>query len=91
MNTIEILKRQHGGSGREEWQSIEGVVASDPDIMDGLPIFKGTRIPVYIILDYLAEGYDTSDIIKDYPGLDEKKIRVALKFAEMLASLHSNS
>ncbi|MBI4223656.1 MAG: DUF433 domain-containing protein [Deltaproteobacteria bacterium] len=61
---------------------------SNPDIMDGLPVFVGTRIPVYIILDYLAEGAKVEDILKDYPSLNREKIRAALKFAHLLSSLH---
>lgn len=88
MNTLEILKKQRNESLNESWSEIEASIKSDADVMDGLPVFAGTRIPVYIVLDYLSEGYHSSDIIKDYPALDEKKIRAALKFAEMLSSLH---
>ena len=33
--------------------------------MDGLPVFKGTRLPVYIIFDYLAEGMKIEDILRE--------------------------
>src|SRR3990167_9006473 len=63
-------------------------IGSDPEIMDGLPIFTGTRIPVYIVLDYLAEGFSLPEIKKDFPSMDDKKIKAALKFAGLLSTLH---
>ena len=72
----------------EDWDAIARHITSNPDIMDGIPVFAGTRIPIYIILDYLAEGQTFDQITRDYPGLDREKIQVALKFAELLSSIH---
>lgn len=88
LNTLELLRDYYVDEGVHELEDIKKIVTSNADVMDGLPVFVGTRIPVYIVLDYIAEGYKESDIINDYPSLDEGKIRTALKFAEMLSSLH---
>lgn len=88
MDTLEMLKHHYHDESSDDWNDIKGIITSDPAIMDGLPIFSGTRIPVYIVLDYLAEGNSIPDIIKEYPSLNEDKIKAALKFAEMLSSLH---
>lgn len=53
----------------------------NPRIMLGKPVIKGTRIPVYVILNLLGEGYDTDEIIEEYPDLTKKDILAALKFA----------
>ena len=53
----------------------------NPKIMMGKPVIKGTRIPVYVILNLLAEGYDFNEIMKEYPDLTEKDILAALEYA----------
>ncbi len=44
-------------------------------------MIAGTRIPVYLILNLLASGYDSKRIIEAYPGLTEEDIRAALEYA----------
>lgn len=53
----------------------------NPKIMAGKPVIKGTRIPVYLILDLLAEGRTVSDVIKAYPDIKEEDVRAALHYA----------
>lgn len=51
------------------------------DKMAGKPVIKGTRIPVYIVLDMLVEGKDFEDIIEAYPDLSEEDIKSAIRYA----------
>lgn len=88
MNPIELIKQYAPHQKDSSIENIQKFITSNPEIMDGLPVFSGTRIPVYIVLDYLAEGMTTDDILKDYPSLTKNQIRIALKFAEQLTSLH---
>lgn len=53
----------------------------DPNIRFGKPIIKGTRITVYDVLGWLASGMSFSDIISDFPELNEEMIRACLGFA----------
>lgn len=46
----------------------------NPKIMLGKPVIKGTRIPVYVILNLLGEGYTIEQIIKEYPDLTREDI-----------------
>lgn len=46
----------------------------------GKPIITGTRISVYDVLNWLANGMSKQDIINDFPELDELKINACLKF-----------
>lgn len=53
----------------------------NPKIMVGKPVIRGTRIPVYLILNLIAHGYDFERIIKAYPELTKNDIRAALEYA----------
>ena len=59
-------------------------VVVDPEIMVGKPVFKGTRIPLYIILDLIGDGIPEEEIIKIYPDITSEDIKAALKFASMM-------
>ena len=54
----------------------------DPHVLCGKPVIRGTRIPVYLILNLLASGYDHARIIEAYPVLSEAGIAAALSYAE---------
>jgi uncharacterized protein (DUF433 family) len=56
---------------------IEEMVVSDPDIMRGTPVFKGTRIPVDLVADMLAQGATAKEILEGYPTLSKEKIAIA--------------
>lgn len=60
---------------------MEERIEINPEILVGKPVIKGTRIPVYLILDLIAAGHTTKDIIKEYPKLTEKDIKAALEYA----------
>lgn len=54
----------------------------DPKILVGKPVIAGTRIPVYLILNLLAHGYDFKRIIKEYPVLEKADIIAAIEYSE---------
>lgn len=53
----------------------------DSEKMAGKPVIKGTRIPVYIVLDMLVEGKGFEDIMEAYPDLSEEDIKSAIRYA----------
>lgn len=53
----------------------------NPKILLGKPVFRGTRIPLYVVLDLLAEGESMPEIIKAYPDITEDDIKAAIRFA----------
>ena len=59
----------------------ESLIESNPKIMVGKPVIRGTRITVELILDKLAAGETVEQILEDYPHLTREGIRAALKFA----------
>ena len=56
-------------------------IQSDPKIMMGKPVIKGTRIPVHIILNLLAQGQTARMIQKEYPDVTKDDIAAVLRFA----------
>jgi uncharacterized protein (DUF433 family) len=64
-------------------------IESDPSVLRGKPCFKGTRIPVALILGYLANGQTHEAILKEFPDLKPSYIPAALDFARDLASFEA--
>ncbi len=53
----------------------------NPDVMTGKPIIKGTRLSVDHVLELLAEGWTTDQIIDEYPGVSSDDIAGCLSYA----------
>jgi len=60
-------------------------ITVDPDIAHGQACFKGTRIPASVVLDNLAAGLATDEILKSYPSLSAQAIQAAIAFAAELS------
>ena len=59
-------------------------VVIDEKILGGKPVIRGTRIPVYLIVELVANGLSIKDILKEYPELNEEDIKAALRYAASL-------
>ena len=53
----------------------------DPKILSGKPVFKGTRIPISIVLKMLRDGATFHKIIEEYPRITEEDIKAALDYS----------
>ena len=62
-------------------QDIENYIEIQPGVRSGKPCFKGTRITVYDVLEYLAGGMTEAELLNDFPALSPQHIRAALAFA----------
>ncbi len=60
-------------------------ITINPSVCHGKACIKGTRIPVSVILDNLAEGISQEEILKSYPSLSSEDIRAAIAYGAMLA------
>ena len=56
-------------------------ISSDPEIMFGKMVIKGTRIPVELILEKLAAGNTIEDLIQAYPRITAADVQARLLFA----------
>ena len=59
-------------------------IHSDPDILGGKPVVRGTRISVELILEYFEDGATMADILEAYSHITEADVRAAMAFARDL-------
>jgi uncharacterized protein (DUF433 family) len=45
----------------------EPVIVTDPDIMSGIPCFRGTRVPFKNLIDYLEGGHSLGEFLRQFP------------------------
>ncbi len=64
-------------------------VVSDPEVLQGKPHLKGTRIPVSLVLGYLAAGKNAAEIIREFPDLSDSHIAACLDYARELAEFQA--
>jgi len=60
-------------------------IVSTPDVLRGKPQLKGTRIPVSLILGYLAMGSTIEEIREEFPDLAQEQIAACLDYARELS------
>lgn len=65
-----------------DWQER---IQSKPEVCHGKACIRGTRIMVSVVLDNLAEGLTTLEIVADYPPLTAEDVRAAVAYAATLA------
>lgn len=58
------------------------VVSSDPDVLGGTPVFMGTRVPVAVLFENLADGMTLDEILDAYPTVTREAALAALHEAE---------
>lgn len=56
-------------------------IESNPKVMLGKPVIKGTRIPVELVLTKLSDGFSIAEIIEMYPHITEQDILSCLAYA----------
>lgn len=59
-------------------------IVVNPKVMVGKPVIKGTRIPVYAIVNRVAQGWTFQEILEDFPRITENDIKAALMYAGKL-------
>jgi uncharacterized protein (DUF433 family) len=59
------------------WQSR---IMIDPNVLVGKPTIKGTRLAVELIIDLLAQGWSSDEILRNYPGISIEDIQACLSY-----------
>ena len=60
----------------------ESVIASDPEILGGTPCFRGTRVPVDSLIDYLEAGDSLNEFLDNFPSVSREAAIAALEEAK---------
>lgn len=61
---------------------IKDVITVDPDILGGTPVFKGTRVPVKTIFEYLEDNYTLAEFLEYFPTVTRDLARRVLESSE---------
>ncbi len=68
---------------------MQNLIESNPKIMFGKPVIKGTRITVELILEKIANGETVDEILSSYPHLNREQILACVAFAGKSLSLET--
>ena len=60
------------------------IIVKNPDILGGTPVFRGTRVPVQTLFDYLEGGETIEDFLEGFPTVSRKAAVAALEEAKDL-------
>jgi uncharacterized protein (DUF433 family) len=69
-------------TGLRRLAEAELMVESNPDLMLGTPVYRGTRIPVHVIADMLSQCATIQEILDGYPALTREKIELATLYVK---------
>jgi uncharacterized protein (DUF433 family) len=61
-----------------------GVVIKNPEILGGTPVFRGTRVPIQALFDYLEGGETLEDFLEGFPTVSREFAVAALEEAKHL-------
>lgn len=59
----------------------EQVINRDPEILGGVPVFTGTRVPVQTLVDYLKGGESLDDFLEGFPSVSREQAEAFLQIA----------
>jgi uncharacterized protein (DUF433 family) len=63
---------------------INGIIVKDPDILGAVPVFRGTRVPLQALLDYLEGGETLDEFLDDLPTVTRDAAIAALELGKSL-------
>jgi len=73
--------RRELATSLRELRRARRLVVSDPEIMGGDPVFRGTRVPVHVIAEFVSQGSTQAELLEVYPRLTAEMIRLAPVYA----------
>ena len=60
----------------------EPIITATPDVLGGVPVFAGTRVPVQTCLDYLKAGQSINDFLEGFPSVSREQVLAFLEEAQ---------
>lgn len=62
--------------------SLNSAVHSDPEILGGIPVFVGTRVPLRNLIDYLEDNSTIDEFLVQFPSVSRQQVEMALEAIE---------
>ena len=63
-------------------QAAGGLVISDPEILGGKPVFRGTRLPVETLFAYLEDGQTLDYYLETFPSVTREQVVAVLRYVQ---------
>ncbi len=67
-----------------EARIIQDVINIDPEIMSGVPVFKGTRVHIKTLFDHLENGIPLEEFLEDFPSVSREQALKVIAIARQL-------
>lgn len=67
------------------------VIIRDPDILSGMPVFAGTRVPAKNLIDYLEHGRSVDEFLDDFPTVRREQVIAALEEVKEILIAHATA
>ena len=64
------------------FMSASDLIVVDPEILGGKPVFKGTRVPIKTLFDYLERGYTLDEFLECFPSVSKEFVVKVLERSE---------
>jgi uncharacterized protein (DUF433 family) len=61
-----------------------GIIVRNPEVLGGTPVFRGTRVPIQTLFDYLEGGETLEDFLEGFPTVTREAALAALEEAKQL-------
>ncbi len=63
---------------------LKDIIATDPEVLGGQPVFRGTRVPIETLFDHLEAGISLEEFLEDFPTVSKGQVVAALEIANKL-------
>ncbi|MBA2434986.1 MAG: DUF433 domain-containing protein [Chthoniobacterales bacterium] len=60
----------------------DSLITVDPEILGGTPVFKGTRVPVRTLFEYLADGLSLDYFLESFPSVTREQAAAVLRYGQ---------
>lgn len=62
------------------------IISINPEVLSGMPVFNGTRVPIKNLFDYLETGYALEAFLEEFPSVKKEQAIAILELAEKVLS-----
>ncbi|HMC10147.1 MAG TPA: DUF433 domain-containing protein [Pirellulaceae bacterium] len=69
----------------------KSLITVDPETLGGIPVFRGTRVPVKTLIDYLEAGNRLDDFLDDFPTVSREHALAVLEIAKEALASHAGA